>query len=112
MRSAYKQVVTNQPGDIRRERAIAQLFPTHVHKPPNFEGECDALGHGAQCRQRQIVPTGRRDALKTVNAINQLHQQPLAWLAGSIARDEFPINSIMCRLCVARNLEGDEMFRI
>src|SRR5438094_10600200 len=112
MRSANEQVVTNQPGDIRRERAISQLFPTHVHKPPNFEGECDALGDGAQWRQWQIVSTGSRDALKTVNAINQLHQQSFARLARPISSDEFPINGILCRLCVARDLERDGMFRV
>src|SRR6188472_1161378 len=112
MRSANEQVVTNQPGDIRRERAIAQLFPTLVHKPPNFEGECDALRHGAQWRQWQIVPTGSRDALKTVNAINQLHQQSFTRLARPISSDEFPIDGILRRLRIARDLEGDRVFRI
>ncbi len=112
MRSANEQVVTNQPGDIRRERAITQLFPTHVRKPPNFERECDALGHGAQWRQRQIVPTSSRDALKTVNAINQLHQQSFARLARPIPSDELPIYGILRRLCVARDLEGNGVFRV
>jgi hypothetical protein len=70
------------------------------------------LRHGAQWRQWQIVPTGGRDGLKTVNAINHLHQQPFARLARPIPSDEFPINGILCWLCVACNLEGDGMFRV
>jgi hypothetical protein len=58
------------------------------------------------------VPTGSRNVLKTVNAIDQLHQQSFTRLAGPISSDEFPINGILRRLCVARDLEGDGVFRV
>jgi hypothetical protein len=58
------------------------------------------------------VPTGGRDALKTVNAIDQMHQEPFSRLARSIPSDELPINGILRRLCVARDLEGDGVFRV
>ena len=41
------------------------------------------------------MPTGSRNVLKTVNAIDQLHQQSFTRLAGPISSDEFPINGIL-----------------
>jgi len=58
------------------------------------------------------VPTGSREALKAVNAINQLHQQSFARLAGTIPSNEFPINGILRLLRIALDLEGDRVFRI
>jgi hypothetical protein len=58
------------------------------------------------------VPTGGRDALKMVNAINQLHQQSFARLAGPISSDEFPINGILRWLCISRDLEGNGVFGV
>src|SRR5512132_887788 len=111
MRTANEKVVTNQSGDIARERAIAQLFPTHVHKPPNFERKRDPLCHCTEGWQWQIVPTGGRDTLKMMNAIDELHQQSLARLTWSIASDEFAINSILRWLCVARDFKRDRVLR-
>ena len=56
-----------------------------------------------QWRQWQIVPTGSRDALKMVNAINQLHQQSFARLTRPIPGDELSIYGILRWLCVARD---------
>jgi hypothetical protein len=47
-----------------------------------------------------------------VNAIDQLHQQSFARLARPISSDEFPINGILRRLRVARDLERNGVFRI
>jgi hypothetical protein len=53
------------------------------------------------------MPTGGRDALKMVNAINQLHQQSFTRLAGPIPSDEFSINGILRRLCISRDRESN-----
>jgi hypothetical protein len=58
------------------------------------------------------VPTGGRDVLKMVNAINQLHQQSFARLARPVPSDELSINGILCRLRIARDLEGNGVFRV
>src|SRR2546423_617286 len=112
MRSADKQVITNQPGDVGRQRPITEFPPTHIDKSPDFERKGDTLSNGAERRKWKFVSALGRNALEPVNAIHELHQQSLAWLAWPIASDEFAINSILRRLCVARDLERDRVFRV
>ena len=62
--------------------------------------------------QRYWAFTGTGTPLKVVNSFDDLYQQSRTRLTWSITGHKFPINGILRRLCVARNLEGDGMFRV
>lgn len=64
MRSADKQIVANQRGDVRRQRSVAELLPARICEPPNINWKGNALRNRAQRCEYQVVAAARSDVLK------------------------------------------------
>src|ERR1700730_3357611 len=56
MWSAYEQIVSNQPGDVRRQRSIPELLPARICQPPNINGKGDAFRNCAERCEYQAMP--------------------------------------------------------
>ena len=112
MRSADKQIVSNQPGDVRGQGSITEVLPPGICEPPNINWKGDAFRNRAQRCGFYIVSATRSDALKMADSFHELDEQTSARLTRSIVGNEFPVHRILCGLRVARDPKRDGVIRV
>ncbi len=103
MRPANEQIVAHQSCQVGRQRSVAQFLPPRIYELPNARWEGNPFRFRID-RRRLRVPRHRTEFHE---ALDDLHEQPLARLAGPVTGHDLGINCVLRGQRIARDGQRD-----